>query len=230
MRLNFYRNAVAPGVLALAVLATACGGASSPSKAPSTKTTAEELPALQKALKTANSVHMVGSTVSGGQKITFNMSFYGKEMSGTFGEGGGSFLLTVVGRNTYFKIDAGFMKLEKIPTSACSLMCGKWLEEPGAGNQLTQGMGMTALSSQLFDKLPASVTKDKSVFVPAKFDGKSVLEFRGGGYTIDVAATGTPYPVMVTDSSGDNVTFSDWDSVQPPSAPPASDVVNLNQL
>jgi hypothetical protein len=234
MRLNLHRGAVAPGVLALAVLAvlaTACGG-SSPSTAPATKTTAEELPALQSALKGASSVHMVGSAVSGGQKITFDMSFYGKaEMSGTFGEGGGNVLLMIVGSNTYFKLTSGFMKLEKFPKAACTLMCGKWLEEPGTGNQLTQTMSMNSISSQLFGKLPSSVTKGKSkLFVPATFDGQSVLEFRGGGYTIDVAASGTPYPVMVADNHGDNVTFSEWNSVHAPSAPPASEVVNLNQL
>jgi hypothetical protein len=233
MRLNFfYRSAVAPGVLAVAVLATACGGGSSPSTAPRAKTAAEVLPAMQKAVKTATSVHMVGSAVSGGQKITFDMSFYGKaEMSGTFGEGGGSVLLMVVGRNTYFKLDAGFLKMSKLPAAECSLICGKYLEEPGTANQVTGDMSMTSLSSQLFGELPASVTKDKSkLFVPAKLGGQSVLQFRGGGYTIDVAASGTPYPVMVADSSGDNVTFSEWNSVQPSSAPPAGAVVNLSQL
>jgi hypothetical protein len=219
MRLNFHRAAVAPGVLALAVLATACGG-SSPSAA------------LQKAIKAASSVHMVGSAVSGGQKITFNMSFYGNaEMSGTFGENGGSVLLMTVGRNTYFKLDAGFMKMEKFPKAACALVCGKWLEEPGTSNQLTGSLSMASLSGQLFGQLPASVTKDKSrLFVPTTFDGQSVLQFRGGGYTIDVAASGTPYPVMFADSHGDKATFSYWNSVHPPAAPPASEVVNLNQL
>jgi hypothetical protein len=230
MRLNIHRGAVAPGVLALALLGAACGG-SSPST--STETAAQVLPAMQKAVKTATSVHMSGSAKSGSQKITFDMSFYGAgEMSGAFGEDGGSFDLVVVHGKTYIKIDAGFLKVANVPTSVCTIMCGKYVELPGSqASQMTGSLSMSALSNQTFGKLPASVTKDKSeLFTPATFDGQPVLRFHGHGYTIDLAGTGTPYPVLVEDSAGDTVMFSQWNAVPAPTAPPADEVISLSKL
>jgi hypothetical protein len=232
MRLNFHRSAIGPGVLVLAVLATACGG-SSPSTASSTKTAAQVLPAMQKAVKTATSVHMTGSTKSGSQTITFDLSFDGaRAMSGTFSEGGGSFEMVEVGGKAYLKIDAGFLKTAGAPSSACAIVCGKFVELPGnEASQMTGTLSMSSLSSQAFGKLPAGVTKDKSeLFVPGTFDGQPVLTYHGGGYTIDVSKTGTPYPVLVEDSTGDKVVFSQWNAVPAPSSPPANQVISINKL
>jgi hypothetical protein len=237
MRLRFQLGAAASAALAAGLMVSGCGsagsgsGSSGPGASGSTEATV--VPQLQAAVRAAKSVHMVGSATSAGHTITFDMSFYGKNgMSGSFGEGGGSFSLLAVGGKTYFKVDAGFLKLSKAPAAACSLVCGKYMEVPvSETGQITGSLSMAALSGQAFGKLPASVLKDKTgKFVPATFDGQPVLQFRGGGYTIDVAATGTPYPVLVRNSSGDNITFSEWNAVSAPAAPPASQVVNLSQL
>jgi hypothetical protein len=223
------------GLLAAGLLMSGCGSSGSPgsgsSATASAETAAKLLPEVKAAVKSATSVHMTGTAISDGQKISFDMNFYGKgDMSGTMSYSSGSIKLLVVGRNAYFKLDAGFLKAQKLPAAACSLVCGKYLEEPGSASQFASGLSMTGLSGQAMNQLPGMTRKAMSKdFVPATVDGQSVLQFRNGGSTIDVSASGTPYLIRVN-TAGDNITFSDWNGVPAPTAPPASQIVNLSQL
>jgi len=176
---------------------------------------------------------MTGSTVSGSQTVTFDMSFYGhSDMSGTFGEGRGKFSMLLTGSSMYIKANRAFLKVAHVPARACSTLCGKYIKLPAsAAGQFTGSLSMSALSSQAFGTVPTPATKDASkLFVPASYDGHPVLKFSSGGYTIDVASTGTPYPVLVKAPGGVSITFSQWNAVKPPAAPPASKVLNIGQL
>jgi len=229
--------------LAVGVFVSACGGSSQPGAstgnaastgAASTSDTVKQIiPAMDAAVAAAQSVHMTGSAMSGSQRITFNMSFYGRsDMSGRFHEDGASLSILAVGGKTYIELDAAFLKLQHAPTAVCAIMCGKYVElSASQSSQLTSTLTMSALSKQAFGKLPSSVTGDTSaLFVPASYDGEAVLSFHGGGDTIDVAANGAPYPVLFTDAKGDVIVFTEWNSVSAPTPPPASDTVNLSQL
>lgn len=197
------------------------------------ETVKQIVPAMDAAVASAQSVHMAGSTQSGSQTITFNVGFYGQtDVSGLFAQNGASFSILVVSGQTYVKLNASFLKLVKAPASACSLVCGKYVQLPSSeASQITGSLSLSGLSKQAFGSLPASVTDDTSdMFVPATFDGQAVLEFHGGGYTIDVARDSPHYPLRVADSTRDSIVFSDWNSVTAPTAPPASSVVNLSQI
>jgi hypothetical protein len=188
---------------------------------------------MQSAVKSAKSVHMTGSVMSGSQRITFDLSFYGRsDASGAFNDGLGKFSLLAVGGATYIKANAAFLKLAKAPASACRTLCGKYIKLPAASaGQLTGSLSMSSLTTQMFGSLPASVTKDTSdLFVRASYGGHPVLKFTGGGYTIEVAGTGPAYPLLITGSAGDSLAFSQWNAVPAPVAPPASQVVNIGQL
>lgn len=239
MGIRSYR-AVVPAVLAAGLLAAACGGSSgSPSGSPSgsssgsaTKTAADILPKMEAAVKAAKSVHMAGTATDGSQKVSFDLSFYGKtDLSGTISEDGGGFTVLTVGGKSYIEANKAFLKVAKVTASACATICGKYIELPSAdASQITGSLSMSSLSQQAFGKLPASTSKDTSeVFVPATINGQPVLRFSKGGNTIDVARTGTPYPVMVA-ASGTAITFSEWNAVPAPVPPPASKVLNISQL
>ena len=225
-------------VMMAGLLAAACGGGSagssgsvSTSQSSSTKTAAEILPEVQAALKAAKSVHMTGTVTDGPQKTGFNMSFYGKTgLSGSFTEGGGGFQMLAVGGKTYIKANAAFLKVARVPGAACTAICGKYIELPGsAAGQITGSLSLSSLSRQAFGKLPSASKDTSEHFVPATYHGESVLQFRQGKSVLDVAATGTPYPVLIQ-SAGDAITFSDWNSVPAPVAPPARKVLNIGQL
>jgi hypothetical protein len=188
---------------------------------------------MQSAVKSAKSVHMTGSLVSGSQTITFDLSFYGRsDTSGTFSDGNGAFSLLIVNGTTYIKANSAFLKLAKAPASACRTICGKYIKLPApAAGQLTGSLSMSGLTTQMFGSLPTSVTNNESnLFVRASYDGQPVLKFSGGGYTIDVASTGPAYPLLIKGQAGDSLTFSQWNALPAPVAPPASQVVNISHL
>ncbi len=159
------------------------------------------------------------------------MSFYGKTgLSGSFTEGGGGFQMLAVGGKTYIKANAAFLKVAKVPGAACATICGKYIELPSsAASQITGSLSLSSLARQAFGKLPSAAKYARERFVAASYHGQPVLQFRQGKNVLDVAATGTPYPVLIQ-SSGDAITFSDWNSVPAPIAPPARKVLNIGQL
>jgi hypothetical protein len=232
VQLRYTFGPVVAAALAAGLLASACGGSAAPPHRPA-KTTPDILKEMQAAVKAAKSVHMTGTVMSGSQKITFDMSFYGRsDMSGTFDEGTGTASLLIVGASTYVKASSAFLKSAKLPASLCGTICGKYIELPASDKSaITGSLSMSALSTQAFGKLPMSAAKDASeFFVHASYDGNPVLKISSKGYTLEVAGTGTPYPVLVEAPGGETVVFSQWNAVPTPAVPPASQVVNLSQL
>lgn len=229
MRTWLYRAAV-PAVLAACLLVTACGASSSSQSVG--RTVADILPRIQSAVKSASSVHMAGTATDGSQQIRFDLSFYGKsELSGTITENGGGFSVLTVNGKSYIRASTAFLRFARAPSAACATICGKYIELPGSdARQITGSLSMSDLSRQAFARLPPATSADASeTFVPATYRGQPVLKFQHGGDTIDVARTGTPYPVLIS-ASGTAIIFSEWNAVSAPAAPPASQVLNISQL
>jgi hypothetical protein len=222
MRLGRKLGPVAAAALSAGLLATACGAAS-PSAHPPVKTTADILREMESAVKSAKSVHMAGSVISGSQTITFDLSFYGSsDMSGTFSEGSGMISMLLVAGTMYFKANAAFLKLAHVPKSACGTVCGKYVELPSsAARQFTRSLSMSTLSNQAFGSLKGLSEDASTPFSPASYDGQAVLKFSKFGNTLEVARTGTPYPVFLQ-GRGLHVAFSQWNAVPAPAAPPGS--------
>lgn len=238
---RLYRAAALPAALAAAGLIAACGGSSpssssssSPAASPSPTaiSAAQILPKMKAAVNAAQSVHMSGSATSGSQHVTFDVSFFGKSgVDGSVGVNGATFIVLSVAGKTYIKVNAAFLKAAGAPASACAKVCGKYVEVPAAqARQLTGSFTLGSLAKQAFAKLPGKVSSASVMFTPATVGGQQVLQFSQGGNTIAVAGTGTPYPLLIKDTSGDNIQFSQWNSVTTPSAPPASEIIQPGQL
>jgi hypothetical protein len=231
MGMKLLRSAAAASALAGCLLVAGCGSSNSGSNSGS-KPASDVLPAMQSAVKAATSVHMAGSVTSGGEKININLSFArANDLAGTFGVNGASFYVLTLSGKTYIKLDQSFLKYAKVPVSACSLICGKYVElPPSSASQITGSLSMSGIANQMFGKIPSSVTNSSAKFVPATFNGQQVLRFHGDGYSLDVAKSGTPYPVDISGPGGETITFTNWNSVTMPSAPPASLVISLSNL
>lgn len=222
-----FRGAALAAVLAAGLAAAGCS--SSPA---GSKSSAELMPKVQAAAKAAHSVHMAGSVNQGSQKATIDMSFSGSSVAGTVGVNGFSFVLLTLNGHTYIKLDAAFLKYAKAPASACVTICGKYVELPASSaGQITGSLSLKQLIQQVFsNKNMSSAAASGCVFSPATVNGQSVLQCRQGGYTVDVAASGTPYLVYFTGPHGEHIAFSDWNAVTPPAAPPADQVISLSKL
>jgi hypothetical protein len=222
----------ASALVSVCLLASACVSSSSAGSAAS-NTAAQVIPAMKTAVQSAQSVEMSGTGKDGSQKITFDMSFVGRsDLSGTFTENGASLIIEVINNTTYLKINQDFLNLAKLPSSVCATFCGKYVELPATeSSQITGSVSLSALTQRAFNSIPASLSKDTSdTFSQATYNGQPVLTAHSDGNTIDVASTGTPYPVLISTSDGDNVVFSHWNSVPPLTAPPASEIISLPSL
>lgn len=232
MRLTCKLGPVVAAAMSAGLLATACGGTSAPANS-QTKTAGEVVPKMLSAVKSAKSVHMTGTTMSGSQTITFDMSFYGNsDMFGTFGDGSGKFSMLLTGAKMYVKANRAFLKLAHVPARACATMCGKYIKLPAsAAGQFAGSLSMSTISTKAFGNISASDAKDASKnLVPASFNGQPVLKLSTGNYTFEVAGTGTPYPVLVKAPDGTQVVFSQWNAVKAPAPPPASKVLDTGQI
>jgi hypothetical protein len=220
--------AVAAAVLTAGALA-GCG-----SSAPSSGESAGQvMSALHSSVKTATSVHMSGTVTQGAEKLSMDISFDGSNLYGTMGENGSSFVVLALNGKTYIKLDAAFLKVAGAPTATCTAICGKYVQLPASdASQITGQFTLPNMANAMFSSsVAAKAKKSGDKFTPTTVDGQHVLQFRQGNNALDVANIGgTLYPVLFIGPDGDRITFTDWNSVTLPGAPPASEVVALNKI
>jgi hypothetical protein len=229
MRIAMTARAV-PLLAALAAgsLIAGCAGSSSPASA---KPASSVIPAMEAAVDQATSVHMTGQVTAGGIRTGFDIKFHGSQLAGSMNASGASFDLIVVRGKTYIKVDSSFLTRSGIPATLCTKICGKYFLLPITDAQsITGTLSMTRLTRDLFGKIPKSAKKSGVMFKPATYEGQSVLRVRKDGFTLDVAASGKPYPLAILAPHGQYLKFSDWNSVPSPSAPARSEVVSTKEL
>lgn len=185
---------------------------------------------MKAAADSATSVRMTGSGKNGSSTLSFDLSFVGNsDLSGSFTENGTRLAIEVVAGRTYIDINQGFLKIADLPASDCAAVCGKWVEVPAAeASQIAGSITLSSLRKQVFGTIPLSASANASLtFVSGTYNGQPVLTAHGGGYTLDVASSGPPYPLFIATPGGDDVTFSEWNSVPALTPPPASEVISL---
>jgi hypothetical protein len=225
--LRILRGAALVIALAVGLGLTAC---SSPPTGG--KTAAQLIPEVQAASGTATSVHIAGSVTQGAQTTTLDVRINGNSVAGTLGAYGTSYYILSLNGTSYVKLNAAFLRVEKAPASLCAKICGKYVELPAASaSQITAVLSMQELISEVFDdKNMNSAAASGCIFSPTSRNGQSVLQCRQGSDTLDVAARGQPFLVYWGGPHGQHLTFSDWNSVTLPAAPPASQVVSISDL
>jgi hypothetical protein len=231
--------AVTAGVM----LVAACGsggstpGAShSPSGSPSAAASASAgLPpasaALAKqvnsALKSAKSVHMTGAVTQNGSTATIDIALtHSNDVYGQFGDNSKPFTVLVTQGHGYIKVSAAAtLQGMGLPSSACQLVCGKYLElSASESKSMLGGLAWSGLWGQ------ANSVPKLSYVRTATVAGQSAWEMKAGdGSTVYLAAQGTHYPLQVVQGSN-RIAFTQWNSATIPGPPPASQVINIDQL
>jgi hypothetical protein len=209
-----------------AVLLAGCG--SSGSSAPS-RTPAETVAQMKSAVSGANSVHLNGVLRSSGRAVGLDIGLIKSgEFSGTITDNGVPLTLTDTGGKLYVKATPAFLKQLRVSPALCSLMCGKYVE-------LTTAQSGALAGNFTMRKLLASLTGSLPKFADAgttTVRGQQAQVLRAAdGSMLDVAATGTPYPLRAV-GKGHNgqLDFTQWNSVPHPAAPPANQVINMASL
>ena len=226
------------------VLGTAgCGGSSSSgsqgSSAPASSGSTPQGPAPSSqtllndtltALRTAKSVRISGGLVKNGQSLHLDVGFIRPNsldgsISGPFAGVQATFKIIVVGGEAYVLLNKqlfnAISKAHHIPSATCAVICGKYIKVPAS-----QFGGFT------LNGLSNSVTKSTNKAVPGvtatTINGQAAYRISDGhGSYLYIAANGTHYPLEITKPGTGTLLFSEWNSVPPIAAPPASQVISV---
>jgi hypothetical protein len=200
-----------------------------------TRSPSQTVAEMRKAVQAAGSVHLSGVLRNGGRPIGLNLGLIRSgEFAGTLTQNGIPLRLIDAGGKVYVKATAAYLRELKVPASVCSIMCGKYIEVSSAQAQSLSGsLSMSALLSSFTGKLPRLTNAGTTTVAGRK---GQVLQGPDGSRLV-VAATGTPYPLQAVGRQGSGsqqsngtLNFSQWNAVRRPTAPPASQVINLNKI
>jgi hypothetical protein len=218
-----------------AIVISACGGSGSMSGSvsapPREPSSAALLTAMQASVRQASSVHVTGNLTSSGTPISVDLDLHRNgDVSGTVSQNAAPFQVVGLDNLTYIKATAAFLQEVKAPASACAVVCGKWLQLTTAeAGQLTGDLSMNSLTAPLTSgQVPALTEAGK-----ATVNGQSAWVLRASdGSKLDVSTTNQHYPIAASTggSTHEVVTYSQWNGAPQPVAPPANQVLNLNNL
>jgi hypothetical protein len=218
-----------------AIVIAACGGGGStsssvspPAREPSSTAL---LTAMQSSVRQASSVHVAGNLSNNGTPISVDLDLHRNgDVSGTVSQNAAPFQVVGLGNLTYIKATRTFLQEVKAPTSACAVVCGKWLQLTTAeAGQLTGDLSMNSLTAPLTSGQVPALTEAGKVTV----HGQSAWVLRASdGSRLDVSTTNQHYPLAASTggSTHEVVTYSQWNAAPKPVAPPANEVLNLNNL
>ncbi|HEY7325938.1 MAG TPA: hypothetical protein VH520_14040 [Streptosporangiaceae bacterium] len=219
--MNLHRYLIASSLAAACLLTAACGQQA----AANPNTVAKIGPRMEAAMRSAKSVHIVGTVTQGSQQTTLDVSFQGGAMSGIVGVNGQTVNLVVFSNHAYVKVDQSFLNIAGLPASDCSSMCGRYLAVPASQLGQAGSITLSGLMNQLLSKVPSPKNDTSDVFVRSTLNGQPVLKGGADGVTVEVAGSGTPYPLLITKAGQATITFSQWNAVPPITPPPADEVI-----
>jgi hypothetical protein len=211
-----------------ALLLTACGGGDSTNgeaakKGPQVATDAAD------ALEKSGAAHLTGSVTEQGQSGTVDLHLQGADVSGSIAIGGQQVQLVSTGGKIYAKAPAAFWSSFGAPESVAGQLDGQWVIVP---EQAASSFGTFTLKG-LADELrkPSNGSYKDPVGSDTLGGQEVVVVTQTDGSTVDVAATGTPYPLKAenkgTDSPG-TLNLGDFGKKTSITAP--SGALDLSQL
>lgn len=199
----------------------------------------EIVDAATAATKSASSLTMTMNGVIDGEKTSFHLSLDTKgECKGDIALGGdqGSVKLIRTGKQVYFKFDKAFMKAQGDKDGTMASAIGDhWLRTAATNPEykdLTEACDLKSLLSDTEEGEEAAV-KGK----PTTVDGRRVVPVseKDGAETSTayIATEGKHYILKIVTKGGKEpgtVTFRDFDKPVDAVAPPAKDVIDLDEL
>lgn len=201
------RAAVLVPVLALSLLA-GCGG--NDGNGESAKKGPQVAADAAKALKDSGAVHVTGTGTSDGKPLSLDLHLQGADAQGTITQDGVTLQVISTGGKLYSQAPAAFWTAQGLPAAVGSSLAGKWVIIPSdAGSVLP--VTLDSLAQDLQKPSDGTTLEDK--VGTSTFQGKNVVVITGSDKsTVDVAATGTPYPLHSVSKGTDpgTVTLSDF--------------------
>jgi hypothetical protein len=208
---------------------SACGSSSPSSNGVASKSPGAIISAADTAITGVKSVRVSGSIVSGGSRITLDLSLAaGKGGRGQMSENGLGFQMVVLDQTVYIDGSPAFWR-HFGGAAAAQLFQGKWLKAPANGSFAS--VALLTNVHELFTQLLSShgtLAKGATTTV----DGQKVVAIKDTtkNATLYVATTGKPYPVEIvkTGSGGGRVLFDRFNQSVSVTAP--ANAIDLSKL
>jgi hypothetical protein len=202
------------GIAAAAIIVgvAACGGSGSSGGQLASQTPDQIVTRATRAIDRVSSVRVSGSVGDGSpaNAIALKLNLVsGRGATGSMSEHGLSFKLVTVGGEAYVNGSAEFWKQFGGPAVARRLH-GRWLRAPTASGEFSSFASLTDVHKLLAHLLSGHGALAKGT--TSTVDGRKVIAIHDTSKqgTLYVAATGTPYPIRISNgsSSGGHIDFS----------------------
>jgi hypothetical protein len=194
----------------VASLAAAACGSAAPNGVAS-KSVPQILAAVNTAVRSARSVHVVGGLGSGPTQIALDLVLVtGVGGGGTLSENGLSARFVRVGTRSYLEAGPAFWHLYLGANGR--RLAGRWIEAPARGSLLAALTRFTTIPALVAQIIPASgLRKQRMTTVKGK---RAFTLIGSSGGVLYVAATGRPYPLLVRAGVGETgaIRFEGWDA------------------
>jgi hypothetical protein len=209
-----------------AALLGACGG--SDGNGESAKKGPEVSADAASALEKAGAVHLTGGGMSSGQQMTVDLHLQGDDVTGTIAEGSDQLEVIETGGKLYTQASSGFWTKAGVPASAAAALDGKWVIVPSEAAGQLLPFSLKSLADQL--RKPTGATIKDAVHTSTLHGKKVVVVTQTDGSTLDVAATGTPYPLRSVDKGSNPGTIDAGDFGRKVTIAAPSGALDLSQL
>ncbi len=226
------RHLAVAGLTTLAL--TACGGTAATSGSAPTgngegaKTGQQVANDAADALEKAGAVHLRGSGTNDGKPMSVDMHLQDADATGTITMDGGTLELTNTGGKIYVRASAPFWTAQGVPAQAVPMLAGKWVIVPSAAGKEFGQLTIKGMADEL--RKPTDGAIDPKVHTGTLNGQKVVVVTQSDGSTLDVAATGSPYPLETVDKGANagTMTASDFGKRTTITAPTGA--LDLSQL
>jgi hypothetical protein len=182
---------------------------------------AEIMTRTRKATDSAAYVRMRAEVTDGGQKYKLDFRFAGKtKATGWFTQGSQRVEITRIGKTIYLSGNKAFWKSAG-GTSAVQLLAGKHVKTTAKNSDFKEIAAFTNRTALLTEVLKATSGWKKGK--PDKVGGvPTVVLYNGAGDTLQVAAQGRPYALLVEGGLHDRIEYLDYGKpvrIKPPTGP-----------
>lgn len=186
--------AIAVVLASVVVFAASATAARSPSSAPPGTIIAD----ARAAIESASTIHVSGTLAQGGQSAAIDLQMVaGKGGYATFSFAhAATYRLVVIGTTLYLNGNRAFWLAEGVKSTVASSVQGRWVKQSAAHGD--DAVLASILNPHVFFKGLLALSGTLKKLAPTTVAGEAVVPVTNGTYTIDVAATGTPYPVKAS--------------------------------
>lgn len=191
---------------------------------------AQILTKTQAAAKAAASVRMKGAVSDGADRMVLDVRVTKNGGQGSITTSDGGMSVMVIGRTAYLKMSNKFWRSQtksKAEADAIvGLIAGRWIRTSMTDKDLGN-FALFASKAEFFDTLfePTGTVRKTA---PKSVDGVAAIGLRDGDGTLWVD-TATARPVRL-ESGADALSFSEYNQVTTPKAPPANQVIDGKAL